>query len=385
MSASTNAEITLDSWSPWFTLQKCYGKWENAAMYFRAFLAIHSSVFLWVGVSNLVTESSDFQENRSILLFGRSSFIRDFALAVSGVFILAMTDSLYGNSGLPGSFLRYNWKWNRRPVLVILRATMSLIGAIFTWTGFFNILDLHLGASNDSVARNLAYLVIGWIGIVLTNTFYPMAMVFPPDYKETEIDYSSFDFKMHAKEVVRALVCLTFQNLLWCGGFNLIESNFGRSSLSRELMYTIIGNSMLLFCKAFVPNAWIFTEHPIHDFTELKQFENEPTNSSVNEPDPEALTVESPIPESAKTFSISRPKWTFYLRASLALCAQIIHNSGFWYLIDVYISSDSLARNIIYCLFGLIMVLLTGGGGGNRSNSNIFEKAPDHIPEPLVK
>jgi hypothetical protein len=396
-SASNNSSKTVkeahqsaEHWSPWNTVENSL--WTRHTQYIRAFLAIHASVFFWVGLSNLVTESASFRQDQSILVLGKSTLARDSMLSITGILMLVATDSFYGNSGLPGSFLRYNWKWNRKAWIVVLRATFSLVGAVLTWTGIYNILDVHLGLSSYSLLRNIAFFVVGWIGTVLTNTFYPMAMVFPQGFQMEDPDHVGFDWKRHVKETSRALICLFFQNLLWCGGFNIVENNIENHGVVREIIFTVIGLVLLLVCKAFVPNAWIFTEHPDHDFTELKQLEGEsqsaPENDNINQSsivEPESFAPDSPVAEESKIVQIKPPGFLFKLRASCALSAQILHNSGFWTLIDAYLSMDSWYRNLLYLIFGLFLVLLTGGGGGKRTKSNIFDNSRDHIPAPLVQ
>ena len=95
-----------------------------------------------------------------------------------------------------------------------------------SWLCLLNIVNpKRKGCNADTFIK-----IVGWIGTVLTNTFYPMAMVFPQGFQMEDPDHVGFDWKRHVKETSRALICLFFQNLLWCGGFNIVENNMDRGA-----------------------------------------------------------------------------------------------------------------------------------------------------------
>jgi hypothetical protein len=421
---STRSRVNNDAqWSPWFYLSDQFSKllskftrrqgsrtklnvpWFQRALwtdkerdvvelYARAVLSMHSSIMFWVGASNFLSESATFDDDKSVTIFPPSIY-REFAYIVIGIVLLFATDSFYGNSGLPGSFLRQKWRWNRRPFVVIIRATFSMLGSVFSWTGIYNVFDLYVYVESSAV-RDWIYLIIGVSGTVLTNTFYDMSMVHPPGYQHLEFDHSTFTFRMHLRESFRALLSLVFQNLIWCGGYNLLESGVDPviSCWWREVSYVASGILFLYLTKAFIPNAWVLDELPQSDFTELKQHEavggKEVKDNRLNEHSPRIpiednfIEVGSPA-EIDHTDAAAEEALTvsFYIRAMIALMSQIVHNTGVWQLFDSYISQDSIGRNIAYLLIGLIVVLLTGGGA-KHSRIMIFDLQQGYIPSPLT-
>ena len=73
--------------------------------YIRAVTAIYGSIIFWVGSWNLLTEAHPYTTNgdSTFELFNDDISRELFYMLVGGVFLF-LTDTLYGNAGLPGGY-----------------------------------------------------------------------------------------------------------------------------------------------------------------------------------------------------------------------------------------------------------------------------------------
>ena len=84
----------------------------------------------------------------------------------------------------------------------------------------------------------------------------------------------------------------------------------------------------------------------------------------------------------------AEPSFLFHLRVLLALAAQVIHQAGFWDLIELFVTMNSIpydVRNLILLFVGLGMVAMAGsinaGQGINESYEDECEEVEDGVDE----
>jgi hypothetical protein len=331
-----------------------YRQFEYVKLHGRAALAMHASIMFWVGACNLLSESLHFAHKESWILM-EASLERELLYLTVGILLLLVTDTLYGNAGLPGSYLRdmSHWKDTR---YIVVRTVASLIGSVLAWTGMYNLLDLHVWHNvghtlsveelaagevhqhTASVTREITFLVVGIVGLLfITRTFFEMALV-EEQSPVNDTPHSKYSFEQHLAASARALLSLLFQTCVWCGGYNLLQLD-SHASIWRELCYLFGGIYLMMITDTFVPNSWIV-------LTETLDFER---NSKVD------LDLETPSVGRKQENSVF-----LYAQAFAALAGQIVHNTGTWVLLDYHLSLDSVERNFIYIIVSMIILLMTG-------------------------
>jgi hypothetical protein len=309
----------------------------------RAAIAMHSSILFWVGAWNLLSEPMNDSNGNTIYLIIQPNLYREIIFFTIGVLLLIITDTLYGNAGMPGTFFPETCHWNK--AMVIFRIVFGLIGSVFTWAALYNILDGYTLPA--SLAKDLVAGLIGFIGLAITDTFYDMAFVYPPGTNSDDIITSKSSLKQHVKAASRALLSIIFQNFVWMGSFNVLEY-YLEPSLWREVTYAVTGIFLFWATNSFVPNSWIIVgkDGNMTQLSNINLLDIDTENS-------EKIVLEEYVVPHVPTFA-------FYARAIIALAAQVMHNTGIWVIFDTYLFESTVLRNCIYMLSGLTMLWVTG-------------------------
>lgn len=324
---------------PLFSLNE----WENIKLYCRAGLAIHSSILFWIGGYDILYYTSTPSDGTKSLF--EPSVWREIMYIMSGLLLMILTDTVYGNAGLPGGYFP-EFCIESTPLLVI-RALCGLIATTVMCVGTYTYLDEYLIAY--SLERNILYLLGGMFGLVILGTFYDMAFVYPPGKNTDDIPGFHSPWHHHLKTSCRAILSIILQNMSWVGAFNLMEYYFA-ASIWRELTYIILGLFLFTSTNIFLPISWVVVTKE----GEQKQIHANLLEADPMEQDPETLME--------NIHSEYTPTVAFYIRAVMALMAQFMHNSGCWQLMDVYISPNTreIGRNIICLFLGLVSLWGTG-------------------------
>jgi hypothetical protein len=325
-------------------------EWETIQINARAAIAMHSSIIFWVGAWNILSEpmwkargGSDLDTNEEVYVMLNPSLQREILYLILGIFMMMITDTLYGNAGMPGTYFPETCHWDQH--VVIFRVMFGLVGSVLTWTGLYNILDGY--TVEETLWRDLAAAAIGFSGLAITDTFYDMAFVYPPGTNSDDIITSRSKIVAHIKATFRALCSIVFQNFVWLGSFNCLEY-YLEGSVWREMTYAVTGIFLFWSTNSFVPNSWIIVSKN-GEMTQL-------SNINLLDIDVEAsekFTLEEYVVPHTPTFA-------FYARAWLALAAQVMHNTGVWMIFDVYFGESTVFKNIILMCVGLFMLWSTG-------------------------
>lgn len=328
-------------------------EWENLKIGIQAAIAVHFNILFWVGLNNLlIGPMRNPSELTKFLL--PPSWCRDSLYIAIGLFVLVVTDSLYGNAGLPGTY--YPEAFHSSKTFSISRAVFGLIGSVFCWTGMFTLIDSH--TFKMSITRDSIILLIGFAGLAMTNTFYDMAFAYPPGVNVKKILSSSSPLMSHIKCSLRAFLSIIFQVMIWVGSFNLLEF-YAEPSVWRESTYLVSGIFLYWATNTFIPQSYIIitndgSQEQLSDITlEIKSHGSQAQ-----------LHLRDYI-----SIHEHQPTIIFYARALISLSGQVIHNTGVWAIVDLYSGIvDSPLRNSLYMLVGLILL---GLSGVLQNNTNI--------------
>jgi hypothetical protein len=302
----------------------------------RAAVALHASILAWVGGYDLLYYGSPSPGDgtRSLL---QPALAREATYMVTGCVLLVLTDSLYANSGIPGTLFPALCYYN--DTLLGIRAAVGMAASMLVWTAAYTALDEYTW--NNTPLRNACFYIAGSIGLACTNTYYDMAFVYPPGTNTEEILTHKSKWHKHAKESIRSVISIACQNLMWVGMYNLLEL-YSEPSVWREIAYIAIGILLFNATNIFVPLSWIVVDAD----GEQKQIDMDFSQTRSDQSN-----------ESTYKSSI-----VLYMRATLAIFAQILHNTGIWSLLDNYIAPqvDSLLRNFLCIGIGIFLLWITG-------------------------
>eukprot|EP00475_Leptophrys_vorax_P016677 TRINITY_DN2316_c0_g1_i4.p1 TRINITY_DN2316_c0_g1~~TRINITY_DN2316_c0_g1_i4.p1 ORF type:complete len:271 (-),score=65.02 TRINITY_DN2316_c0_g1_i4:73-885(-) len=177
-----------------------------------------------------------------------------------------------------------------------------------------------------------------------------MAFVYPPvSDSQSEVPSYKSGWKVHLWASFKALCSLFFQNCVWVGGYNLLEDYY-EATPWREMTYVATGMYLFVATNTFVPNSWIVVsesgDREVITGLTLEGFDKEEFQKH--------LDLSQHAEESFD------PTVMFYGKAVLALCAQVMNNTGIWVLMDQYWFEYSDSRNIGYAVVGLALLWLSG-------------------------
>eukprot|EP00048_Salpingoeca_helianthica_P007839 m.115327 g.115327 ORF g.115327 m.115327 type:complete len:607 (-) comp14447_c1_seq1:957-2777(-) len=337
----------------------------------RAGIAIYGSIIFWIGSWNLLSESQPYttrENSRSFELFDDSMF-REFFYMITGLGLLILSDTLYGNGGLGGGYFPQSESFTST-IPLLIRAILGLVGSVLIWVGLYDLLDLY--SFPDSPLRDSCFLLGGMLTLLFTRGFYAMAYVYPPDDERiipTPTPSSPWHF--HTFTALRAMLSIGGQTLVWLGAWNLLEYT-SDSSIWREAFYACAGMLLFILTNSFVPNSYI-NEEDGDEVDELGPDSSTDTNPQPYLPimdqignlnndvedympllaKPIAMTVVEPDPDSNVSVA-------FYIRTVVAMAAQIMHGAGVWTLLDTYVLPLFFWRDVACCLGGLSLLVISG-------------------------
>jgi hypothetical protein len=264
-----------------------------------AILGLVGTQMLWVGAYDLLSEEPlTWRWNEEQM--GWSFFpgqMRVFVLyIVVGMIILVLMDSLYSNCGMDtklnpreGLVPRFMRWWDRRqykqPDRAIrggLRATIAFVGMMLTWTGWYRLLD---DICEATLLRDTLYQVAGVVLLLLTQTTYHMALIFPPETETRRTlrnagylggrcsvagcsEFLAECVPHEWKSFLRASISLGAQNLLWVGSYN-VQLHFPGDKFTMNEMFwrvfflAIAGLVGMIATASVWDNAFLDFEEPV--------------------------------------------------------------------------------------------------------------------------
>jgi succinate dehydrogenase hydrophobic anchor subunit len=282
-------------------------------------------VLAWIGGYDLVYYSWSSARDTAVLC------------VALGTILLIMTDSFYANAGIHASLFP-NLCYYSTPILWG-RTLVALAASMLLWTGAYTLLDEH--TLHNSMLRNIAYYIAGSAGLVATNTYYDMAFIYPPGHNTNEFINHTSPAHKHILITGRAAASIISQNLMWVGMYNLLE-DYTTQSIWREIAYIACGIMVFNATNIFVPLSWIIVDADGNqNQIQANFYGKEHKHQQVMQ---------------------NHQSIAFFARATVAIFAQIAHNTGIWSLLDNYIAPqvDSLSRNLICLSVGLFLLGITG-------------------------
>lgn len=256
---------------------------DTASLYFKASLAILAQSLIWVGVWDLLSEEIvGHNEDRFVRALSRDGASTNIGYALGGLLIIISVDTAYANAYLDTplnprenavpdclKWWQKGFSWNSKApadvrskwIRTSLRVAISYFGMLMGWVGWFNLIDDQLGGFGGAIGNALGggdgavsisvyydtvatcswlFLGLGVLILLLTDTFYNMACIFPPEI-EPRRRFKHFDdlktgFSCDALWLwilawptdqglafLRLLVSIFAQNLVWNGMYNLAE------------------------------------------------------------------------------------------------------------------------------------------------------------------
>lgn len=147
---------------------------EYARVLFRASIAIHASIMLWVGCWDLIAVEKRRENTTDDDALFRSSLITYVIYTLLGAFLCMATDTLYSNAGLDAGFLHP--RFSHPKGVYVFRLVLAWVGTMLMWAGLYNLIDLHaIPPDYRTLYRteiDVSLLVGGLLILVLTDTFY---------------------------------------------------------------------------------------------------------------------------------------------------------------------------------------------------------------------
>ena len=227
---------------------------HDIRFYVRSMCSIYGSILFWMGCWNLlterfsrrITEADDGPESFQII---EASGAREIGYTSVGFSLLLITDTLYGNAGLRGGYLP------PKPIFVsrwftVARCTVGLLGSVLFWTGTYDWIDSYTWP--PSLLREIVYALIGLFLLFLTKTFLVMAFVYPPKGVQPPKIVADFHspLQQHIFVIVRCVVSIIGQNLIWLGVWNTLEY-YSESLVWREACYATLGLFLFVISNNF--------------------------------------------------------------------------------------------------------------------------------------
>lgn len=218
--------------------------------YVKAFSSLYGGTIFWIGLWEL------------LWTWGPTSLRRECAFFAVGMALVVVTDTLYFQGGLGGSFcprcVRSHWAPN------IVRLILAPVGMVILWVGAFDLLasfvwfdsyaeqpfagkyDISTWAVQKCLIKDSAMFVGGLLVLLLLGVGFSIANVDPPTTWacltrcNAPIALGEESIWRHALRSVRSVVSIFAQCAVWLGAWNLLE-NYFESTVWREVSYTFIG------------------------------------------------------------------------------------------------------------------------------------------------
>lgn len=147
---------------------------EYARILFRATIAIHASIMLWVGSWDLIAVEKRREHVTDDDALFRSSLATYLIYTFLGIFICMVTDTLYGNAGLDAGFLHP--RFSRPFAMYCFRLVLAWVGTMLMWAGLYNLIDLHVFPADIRATYrpeiDAGLFFGGLLLMVLSDTFY---------------------------------------------------------------------------------------------------------------------------------------------------------------------------------------------------------------------
>ncbi len=193
-----------------------------------------------------------------------------------------------------------------------------MTASLFMWVGIYNL--LYWFTLDDMIWDDMVMITLGLALVTMTATLPGFCFIFSSDMHAPVATHES-PFRMHVVHFLRATITFVGQNMVWLGVCDMLE-NTAPSSIYRELFYLFLGLVLLVGTRSLIDNSWI-----IVDYAEA---------------------------EEQKYSSL------YNLRCVLSLFGQLVHNTGMWSLLDIYVWPNTQNRNLIYLFLGLACIYASG-------------------------
>lgn len=369
---------------------------KTVHVYLRAYVGLFAGAMMWVGIWDLLSD----EERMSGQVEHVMSWKKDAKEAVGYIFagsaIIVLTDTYYAGCGMDTPFRpregvipawmrwwqrgfvwgsRAAWdKWNRR-VRYTVRCILAWFGMVMQWVGVYNLLENEIfphtnWTDPESVQQRLhvdwGYLICGMLILVVTNTFYNMATVFPPEvetgrvvqtFKKPDCTTTWASIPMGVKwwvfneggPFIRCFCSVVAQNMIWVGLYGLQENHwFGGAnafSLKRDIGYCLFGIGGMIVTNSVTSNSFI-------EYSDL----------GWDQP-----IYGTPIADRRHK---SHRTVLFGVRVTVALLSQVVWWNGIWGVLDSHLAGSTNSswaathldnyweRNVIYILVAAVLLRL---------------------------
>eukprot|EP00053_Salpingoeca_punica_P003996 m.46477 g.46477 ORF g.46477 m.46477 type:complete len:399 (-) comp12544_c0_seq1:321-1517(-) len=344
MPSNTGAHaLKRDRRSLWYLFCQPWAEEEDRkrlVVYARAFLALYGSIIFWIGAWDLITESRVLSARRSgelprqhweAIIHGRA---REILCLVLGYLGVVLADTHYGNAGLSGTWWPISFYRIRSPalrfVVKALRLGVAVGSMLALWIGVYNVIEAYV--LDNTRLRNYIFLGVGFVLLCATSTLYHFSFVLPAGEDE-DVPSSRSPPMVHLSMTLRASISIVAQNLVWVGAYDLLEEE--AAGWHRELFYWALGLMLILMTSITIEHSWIETEY--------------------------------------KEAPPQHPSLMMLGRCILAAAGQVIHNTGFWTLLDDdFVFDPSPSRNAVYAVVGFLCLV------ASRSINNNFGISVPH-------
>ena len=336
---------------------------------------------------------------------------RDGAYVLMGTAVLVLTDSLYSNAGV-GSHCWSPPRLRRCAesapgVFSIIRVFAALFGSVLLWLGWYNLVNndlcfTQLVRTIPTVGQYLRYkfqLLLSVVLLASTDTFYAVSGVDVPaaeslattqhsgllgavDSVNAALDKVNSDSALsaQAEAFVRATVTVFAQTLLFSGAYGVLETQCWiepcDGNVWREMFYCATGLALFFSADAFLSSSLV----------EIDEEEQRSTSSGETETQRAEADTQRASDELPSHASL-------VLRSSAALTGAVMHNTGVWTILDLYLSPhwatcsspDGASTGRVSCQarnLGLttVGVLLLCASGTLYSNASVSPLATLQVP-----
>jgi hypothetical protein len=389
------------------------GEAEHLRLTFRATIAIHASIMLWVGSWDIIAVEKRREHVTDDDALFRSSLATYLIYTFLGTFICILTDTLYSNAGLDAGFLPP--RFSKPYGMYCFRLVLSWVGTMLMWAGLYNLIDLHAIPTslrvNYRVEVDLTLFFGGVVLLILTDSFYWCVPVFCPfPYLSVPLSVSSLacpftnlstalphfplpvifltpcvptlvpvlsglspshdrvcyldpegtvyeyfptytsPLRVQLRCTVRVLVSVLGQTMIGLGVYDFLENNNDVMGASTRARELLYGVSGALLLVW--TGAWI----PL-SWMDL----DEEALVACDRPDT------PPTADDSASCETSTAVYTvlFDVRSFLALVGQMVHNTAVWSFLDLQIYPGQTLRHVVYIVVGGLGLLYTGTLGTN--------------------
>lgn len=155
--------------------------WMKLRLHIKALIALSGCVLYWLGAWNLLD-----------LYTFPSTPRRNICFIFVGLFCYIVTDTMLVSAGLnaylPQTSAQLNALRWKQQLFLYVRSSICMFGGILYWIGWWELLTDHI-PNGRSVEHQTAYLLVGIVFLIATNTFFSTAGVVPP-LQTVRNDYS---------------------------------------------------------------------------------------------------------------------------------------------------------------------------------------------------